>query len=360
MKYLYTFSLLFLLASCGKEEKKTIDRTTSDWAHYQLKGDVMSVTEKSYELNENLEKGRPGNENRSAHDFELQFNDEGKLVKEIKWSKDMVFEETTFNGKDQKLVQISYMKGQPSMKREYTWDKSGKYNLSVTKRNPDNSQLNRVEMTYKNDKMIEKVTYGTQEHPTDRITYVYDAKGNLTEENLFMKSEVVQYKKLYAYDRDNRKVSESTYDKDGKLMYKTLYGYDGDNLVSVETINENGEPGDVEKYSYDDKGNLTMEYEFSSFNNSESTEEIIYDDKGNKIKRIITRDKKPVAVVSYAYDEHDNLIKTEVQDNQNNFTESRSYRYEYDKKGNWIKRLSFINDEPKYVIERQIKYFDEL
>ena len=142
MKRIYPFALLLILAACQKEEKKVVDHSKSDWAFYQLKGNVESISERSYEVkNEQFDKGEPKRENSYSHDYDFFFNDEGKLVLHKKYLKgDVLHEESKYNGRDKILFYTQYMSGSPVMKTEHTWDKAGN-NTAITKRNNNNSQI---------------------------------------------------------------------------------------------------------------------------------------------------------------------------------------------------------------------------
>jgi hypothetical protein len=35
-----------------------------------------------------------------------------------------------------------------------------------------------------------------------------------------------------------------------------------------------------------------------------------------------------------------------------------TYKYEFDKQGNWIKKIEFKDGIPEYILERQYEYYD--
>lgn len=53
----------------------------------------------------------------------------------------------------------------------------------------------------------------------------------------------------------------------------------------------------------------------------------------------------------------DNEIKKIAYGPDENIFWEYAYKYEYDNKGNWVKRIKFGDKIPKYVIERKIEYF---
>ena len=60
--------------------------------------------------------------------------------------------------------------------------------------------------------------------------------------------------------------------------------------------------------------------------------------------------------IEYLFDYKDDLIeKTDLSDG--GYSLKYIYKYDYDEKNNWIKRIDFGGDTPKYIIERQIEYY---
>jgi hypothetical protein len=35
----------------------------------------------------------------------------------------------------------------------------------------------------------------------------------------------------------------------------------------------------------------------------------------------------------------------------------KKYKYQFDTHKNWINKIKYVNDEPKYIIERELEYF---
>lgn len=359
MKYIYSLSLvLALLVSCSdKKEKKAVDHASSDWAFYQLKGNVYSVEERSYELKDG-KKGERKREIISEHDTDLFFNDQGQLIAEKRWMSDgTLFEHNTFKGREHKVELIQYVNGKPAIKTQYNWDKTGKENTAILRRTPENAQIDRITMAYKAGNLVEKRTFNMQDNPSDRIEYIYDAKGNVKEELFYLGTEYVQFRAEYEYNDKKQKISEARYNKDSKLMYKTLFKYENGRLVASETYNDKNEVDYMEKNSYDEKGNLVERYTFERFDNAEIVDTYAYDATGNKIQWTSLRNKKPIMKVSYEYDSHNNLTALNAVGAEGNIIDQRSYKYEYGKKGNWLKKIIMINQKPAIVVERTIKYY---
>ena len=359
MKRIYPFALLLILAACQKEEKKVVDHSKSDWAYYKFNGNVESISERSYEVkNESLDKGEPKRENAYSHDFDLFFNDEGKLVLEKKYLKNTILHEVSkYDGRNKKLLLTQYMSGNPIMKSEYGWDKTGN-NISFVKRNTDNSQITRTEQKFKDTLLIEQIEYNSQDILTNKTKFIYDDKGRLKEEHFYFKEPTVQFRNVYDYDDEGRKIKDARY-KGEELDYTTLFTYEGNNLASRETTEgTENKPVRIEKFSYDANGNLAKEYMFDAFDKSETIDEYKYDSNKNMIQRTLTENKKVVFETTNEYDTKGNLSKTITVDAENTPIQQLSYTYEYDDKGNWIKKTVYKNDEPFVIVERNITYFE--
>lgn len=360
MKYLYPFALLLFLASCQKEEKKPIDRTKADWTFYKLEGDVKQLSTKSWQVDGNMQKIKPMFEDMSTHDSDLIFDEAGMLTSEKQYIGETPFEETTYKGREKKQQTIQYINNAPGIKIEYDWDTTGKNNTSITRRNSDNTQIDRVEMKYQGNKLAQKTTFNAQNNPNDKIAYIYDSKGNVIQEDIYLNSEYVQHKAINKYDKKNRKISEARYNKDGKKQYETISKYEGDNLMKKFTLNDKNEVDYSEDYTYDSKGNVLTHLTFENFDKSYTLDTYTYDGKGNKLTWEITKNKKPFMSATFTYDKYNNTTSVIVKDSNTGMeVDKREYIYEYDAKGNWTKKVTKIKGVPQFLAERTITYADE-
>lgn len=358
MKYIYPVLLLLVLVSCQKEAKK-VDHEKSDWAFYQLKGNVEDISLRSYALDANGVKGEPKAETSASYDFDMHFNEEGKLILEKKIIKGATpYEETTYNGRKNALNTTQYMQGKPMVKTDYIWDKTGN-NTSITKRNPDNSQLSREEKKYRDTLLIEKIQYDVQDLPIDKTTYEYDKKGNLIKENMFLREETIQFVSSYKYDDNRRKIEEASHDGKGNFIYRTTFTYEGDKLSSIETMDTDGKTlVKVNKYTYDAKGNRIKEYSYRTADKLESIEEYTYDEKNQRTAWVLTQNGIIVGKMTFAYDDKGSQTEVVTSDGEGNIVNSISYTYEYDTNGNWTKKTARLNNNPSVVVERVITYYN--
>lgn len=360
MRYIYPLAVvLFIVTACSEKNKeKEFDRSTTDWAHYDLKGDVKTLTIRSNEvLNNSMEAGDVKFENTTGHNTEYKFSEDGMLILEKKQnSKGGPYEQTTYNGRQSKLEQIQYVKNNPGIKTSYTWDDTGKNNTSITRRNPDNSQIDRKVMKYKKGVLTEKITYNKQNNPIDKITYEYDNKGNLIQENLYLGSEYIQIRNTYTYN-DGKKVSETRYNKDDEVIFSTRYAYNGDNLEYRESTNAEGIPDYTEEMKYDANDNLIVKEVNDSFDKVKTIERFQYNDDNKKIAWQVIRNDELYIKANYGYDEYGNLSEYSVTNSDETVSEKRKYVYEYDENNNWIQKTVLIDNEPKFIERREIAYY---
>lgn len=360
MKHLYIIALIAFVVSCQKkeEEKPPIDRAKTDWAFYGLKGDVKTISTKSWLAKDaNFTKGDTRHENSSEHDADLSFDENGKLIREKLWRNGVkTHSEATYEGRDHMIQHIQYVNDKPGAKTEYSWDKKG-HNVTITKRNPDNTEIGRDEMKYIKGNLTQKVTYNAQNNPTDKRIYKYDAKGNLISEAIYLRSEYVQFTNKYRYDDQKRMLTEARYDKDNKLVSRTEFEYHGKHLSKKTTFNGAGQEEYSETFNYDANGNLMSQTSYEKAENVTNVEKYTYDSQNNRISWAFQRNNQLLAKAEYKYDNNKNLISSNTSNMAGGSNDSRQYEYEYDSQGNWIKKKVTIKGKPAFIAERTITYY---
>jgi len=95
------------------------------------------------------------------------------------------------------------------------------------------------------------------------------------------------------------------------------------------------------EYKYNEKGNK-IKYSIYDLN-ADLRKQEIYDEKGNKLKELVFPSKNIIShEITYKYDNYNNIIdKINICVMDNKIIVS-SYKYEYDVKGNWIKKLTIL------------------
>lgn len=357
MRYIYPVLALFMLASCGKEKKEPVlDHAKTDWAHYKLNGNVQSVSEKSFRI-DNAGKLIPGHENFDNHNSDMAFNKKGQLTEIKTWLNDgKPYDATTYAGKDNRVAFIQYMNGSPSVKTDYKWDKGYRNNVSYVRANADNTPLERMELKMEKGKPAEKKVFDQYGHIADRTEYTYDKNGNLAIQRSYLNKEYMQFQDSYEYDGGNRILNEIRTDGTGNRVSKTSYEYDGKNLVKKTNYGATDKVENYEAYTYDHKNNPASKTTFSELD-GEATEYNEYDKNNNRLSWKLQRGGKTEIFAEYTYDSHNNMTSYKAISANGDVAEQKTFQFEYDKKGNWIKKTVLITDTPAFVIKREIKYY---
>jgi len=359
MKYLYAPLILLLLASCAEEKKETPkpEHSATDWAFYKLNGDVQSVSEKSLKLTAGP--SITGSEIATAHDTDLYFDENGNLISEKQWAGGTnPFEEKAYNGREKLLRRTQYIAGKPGIVTENLWNDADKTLSSETRRNPDNTQIDRITYTYKDGRLAEKLKVNAQNNALERYTYIYDKKGNLIQDAIYKGTEILQSQGRYKYDANGNKIFESRLN-DGKAIYTTRYQYDGKNLVKQETSDAADKAEYTEIFTHDATGNVTKHVTIEHAQNLKTEESITYDKSNRIATRITEKAGQPAVKVLYAYDENGNLTATKTADSEGKTLDDRKYTFEYDTHKNWVKKKVAVNGQPAFEVTRTITYHED-
>lgn len=191
-------------------------------------------------------------------------------------------------------------------------------------------------------------------------TYIYDDNGNLIEINCFEGDGYFLDKIIYEYDKVGNRIEEIWYALDGSLEQKFVNKYDKIGNVIESTRIDSSRLLNRYTYKYDKKGNQIEWKNYDRADKLESTYNYQYSYNGNLVK-IEQFDSLNILwwVKTYDYDEYGNIIfDTEIWHNIGfNNTYIKTYSYDYDKKGNWTKKIEFnagIEDKPQF---REIEYY---
>jgi len=143
----------------------------------------------------------------------------------------------------------------------------------------------------------------------------------------------IEGKNIIVFNEKGIKIEESQYDSDDSLEHKYTYAYDSKgNQVEMSSFNPDGSLKFKNTYKYDDKSNKTEENSYASNGTLNYKNIYKYDDKGNEIEE---DDFKSDGSLDYKF----------------------TYKYDYNKDGNWMKETEFVNDKPKNITARQIKFY---
>ena len=189
----------------------------------------------------------------------------------------------------------------------------------------------------------------------------YAENGNRTEENWYKLDGSLDKKKTYEYGEKGNRIEENMYNSDGSLDSKKTYEYDEKgNRIEENWYKLDGSLSHKRKYNYDEKGYKIELYVYRSDGRAELVETYKYDKKGNKIECIgCGWDMTATGYnETHKYDEKGNIIEYKGILDNGFLHFKQSYEYEFDKQGNWIKQIEFLDGIPTYILERQYGYYD--
>jgi hypothetical protein len=167
--------------------------------------------------------------------------------------------------------------------------------------------------------------------------FVYDGKNKLVEKNIY-NADSLQEKIRYSYSSSDNIAGSLDYNFKNKTVVKYIYTYDNRNNIteidgwnSIDSVKKTNTLKN--NYKYDDKDNVIEERHF--------------DIKGNLVG-------KPLST----YDGQGNLIAVDIYGQAfNRGGQKFTYKYDFDKTGNWIKQMISSNDTLMGTKNRAIEYY---
>ena len=237
--------------------------------------------------------------------------------------------------------------------------------------------------------LCKKINYDTSLNIKESSSWNIDTFGKINSQILVNNNEELQL--VYKYSDDGRIISCRIYDlKTSSLVENKIWSYhnftnlldeiltfdsvgnitlklsitcfeDGDISVieSVNLPNSEYRFGAFFKYEYNQRGFLIESY--TGGLGDTGLGRYIYDDFGNLIKVINEYNGKPASDTYYKYNTKGYLIedKTKYDDNYAYKSDYScyTYEYEYDRLGNWIKKITYHNYIPEMITIRSINYY---
>jgi len=277
--------------------------------------------------------------------------------------------------------------------------------LEETQYTPD-SVLNKFKFRYDNKgNQVAWMSFTGLDTDIARGSYHFDDKGRIISDSLFDAKGRLSKCASFTFDGDghlekevhiavhgNKTIDNYVFDMDGKRIQDTHTGLDGttqyilrikynhdDRQNQVDILTDSGSDYEIyEKYKYDEAGNVSEEIKYAggkmqwrhtttydsakrvintAFYDKDdkpvSKQTFVFDTRGNKLEEATYKADTLFKKIRYKYDTKGN--KTEVA--MNNGNEEHKSVIEYDKMGNPIKEIVYINETPVIITEREIIYY---
>lgn len=197
----------------------------------------------------------------------------------------------------------------------------------------------------------------------------------------------LSYKNVFKYNANGNTTELANYSGDGKLKSTIKSSYDATgNLVGEQTLMADGTVDLTSTIKVDAKGNRIEQNDVKQ--NSATTlfnykHYFIYDEKGQMVERIALRgngtflfkynfsydangnktewiqhgsDSSVIGKVFYKYDDKNRMIEETQYGTKGELKSTFTYSYEFDKKGNWVRRNKMQDGKLAEIKERQITY----
>ena len=187
-----------------------------------------------------------------------------------------------------------------------------------------------------------------------RMEYYYNPQGQLFE------TRYNSDKTLYAYSPEGYLIKDATYSPGGFLKSHYTYQVNAEGQILKEETYRANELESAVTYTYNKQGDpVEMRY-YDAQNNLLQ----IVKNKLNKQHQLVSnqvydKDNNLVSTTTKKYNAKGDCVKlqaeTKLPKKQKNIA---TYEYKYDAQGNWISKTTFINGEPRQIIERTFTYYE--
>jgi len=192
--------------------------------------------------------------------------------------------------------------------------------------------------------------------------YAYNTDGNMVEKKLYNKG-ILLYNADFIYNDNGKLVEKNTFASDS-LQDKISYNLDGSGNITG-SIDSNFKSHTIVKstYTYDNQNNLI---EADAWNSADTQKNPLtfkngfkYDNKNNVIEEDHFDIKGSLGEkITSTYDDDGNLISIEIYNPSGNpATQKLTYKYDFDKTGNWINQQIFNNGSLLRIKKRDIEYY---
>ncbi|MDY0144052.1 MAG: hypothetical protein RBR97_19395 [Bacteroidales bacterium] len=210
----------------------------------------------------------------------------------------------------------------------------------------------------KNGNIIQWYSYNSRGYLENKYIYEYDEKGNYIERNSYISNGRLDSKKIYKYN-DKGKIEEcNNYNYNGVLDYSEKYKYDNnDKIIEENWYTSDGKLGYKISYTYNDNGKKIKTIIYDSNGIIQTSQTNDYNKKGDLIVHNIYNSEGSIKTENkYNYNDKGDIVEEYTFDYIEGTEQKLINKYEYDSKGNWVSCIIYINNEPKYIIQRIIGY----
>lgn len=210
-------------------------------------------------------------------------------------------------------------------------------------------------------------------NPWETYNAIFNQDGYITELTNFDDDGDIYSKHLYTYNEKSLLIQLADYDRNGRLEEKKKYSYKGKKLCSLAIYDKDGSEKSRYEYVYDgarviegrcfEGENLSSRFE-NEYQTSKVLAKQTYFDADGKLFYEVQYNEKGQCIkqkgLNLAFDTEYNKygLRSSIKIHGDDIDDITYFEYEYDKKQNWIKRISYKGEakEPDEISERVINY----
>jgi hypothetical protein len=182
-------------------------------------------------------------------------------------------------------------------------------------------------------------------------TYTVDSSGKVTDSNFIEKI-------MYRFNSRGNKIEEIHYHPDSQDELATFKYNTSGKKIEKRWRDTNNEMDHLATFKYDKNGN-NIEKRWSETDGSLIKKEIyLFDENGNKTaEEIISIEDTSSERRTFSFDNRHNVIEEMRYSSDDSIPRRYSYKYlEFDKEGNWLKRMQYQKNIPLTITVRLIEY----
>ncbi|MFN8394961.1 MAG: hypothetical protein U0176_09965 [Bacteroidia bacterium] len=206
-----------------------------------------------------------------------------------------------------------------------------------------------------NGKVVEETFYDAEMRSSDIKQYVLNNDGNIIKE--IRLGVINKLEASYEYDDIGNKVQEFHYNDDGTVAWSRKYKHDKSGNVIEDSWYNRGNLKWNYRHKFDEVGNRIESIKYNHDESILEKEISKFDSDGHKIEESFYKADGSIKWKNkLKYDSYGN--KTELLiESENGSQTIRQFEYSIDDHGNWVRSVVFENDIPKFILEREIEYF---
>ena len=221
------------------------------------------------------------------------------------------------------------------------------------------------EIRFTPDGEVEETTESVFENGRQTAASIFDGTGELImkTDNVYEGDRLLKQVKTYGYGsgeeivqmeyEDERLHREVVCDDEGERLQKE-YGYDGRFCMEMKEYNEDGELTFHYHYTYDGQGRLVQVVRDEVLAKDRRTLVYAYDEAGNRAKELVYNYKEELIAKKYLrFDEQKRILEEEIED-LDHYVKNV---YEYD--GDLLKKISVENKDSEVQSWTEMDYDEE-